>query len=117
MANTIKQLESFKRGDTPTFRFEFTSPYDGFDWTTITVDAAFTAVEFPTNNSGAAALRLDQPVVEFPTGAYFEFTLTPTESNALKTETEYKVEAKLKSESVVVTPVTCKVRVLQDYII
>jgi hypothetical protein len=117
-ANTTVTLNPFKRGDTPTFRFEFSNPYTGFDWSGITADCAMTDIENPNDNTGAAATRLNQPLQTSSTGAYYEFTLTIVESKALAVETQYKVEIQLKQgTTVVVTPVTANVKVLQDYII
>jgi hypothetical protein len=116
-SNTVITLNPFKRGDTPNFYFAFTNPYDGFDWSGVTVDAAMTAVVAPTDNTGAAATRIGQPLVTDANGAHFEFILTPTESNALVIG-NYVVEVQLKeSGTQVATPVTAKVKVLQDYVI
>ena len=116
MANTVT-LNSFKLGDTPTFSFQFTNPYIGFDWSVITLDGAMTDVVAPVDNTGAAAVRLTQSLITNSTGAYYNFTLTPTESNALTAGATYNVEVQLKQGGIsVVTPVTAKVKVLQDYV-
>lgn len=118
MANQEVKLESFKRGDTPTFRFDFTDPSSGYNWSGVTIDCVMTNVEAPANNSGAAATRIGQVLTEESGSAYFDFTLTASESNALEAGSEYKVEAQLKeSGTTVLTPVTAKVKVLQDYAI
>lgn len=117
MANTVKSLDAFKRGDTPTFRFEFTNPYSGFDWSGVSLDAAMTSASAPNDNTGAGATRLNEALSISTTGAYYEFTLTITESKALTPNTDYFIEAQLKSGALTVTPVTVKVKVLQDYVI
>lgn len=117
MAQTIT-LPDFKRGDTPTFRFNFTDPYVGFDWSAITLDCALTDETAPTTNAGANAIRLNQTLQTDADGAYYEFTLTVAESKALTPGGSYMAECQLKQGSTsVATPVTAKVKVLQDYII
>lgn len=116
-ASTVISVESFKRGDTPTFRFSFSNPYAGFDWSGISLDGAMTNVQAPSDNTGAAALRSNQALVTDSNGAHYDFTLTVVESKALIVG-DYKVEVQLKQgTTTVTTPVTVKVKVLQDYII
>jgi hypothetical protein len=116
--NKTVKVEPFKRGDTPTFRFSYSNPHTGFSWTGVTIDAAMTSVEAPADNTGAAATRLNQAVTTDAQGAHYEFTLTVAESKALTVDTEYKVEAQLKEGTTSVsTPVTIKVKVLQDWVI
>ena len=119
MAVQTITVNDFKRGDTPTFRFNFSDPYEGFDWTGITVDCAMTDVQAPEDNTGAAAVRLNQTITVGVDGvAYYEMTLTVTESKALDPGATYVVEAQLKQGgTLVVTPLTVKVKVVQDYII
>lgn len=116
--NQVVTLDPFKRGDTPTFRFSYSNPYAGFDWSGVTLDAAMTDVSAPSDNTGAAAVRLNQTLTPDAQGAYYEFTLTTTESNALSVGTTYNVECQLKQGGTsVATPATAKVKVLQDYVI
>lgn len=116
--NQTVSLDPFKRGDTPTFRFAFTNPYVGFDWTTVTLDGAMTNVLQPADNTGAAATRLAQTLTVDATGAHFDFTLTIAESKALTVGAKYNVECQLKQAGTsVATPATATVKVLQDFII
>ena len=116
--NQTVALDPFKRGDTPTFRFSFSNPYVGFDWTTVTLDGAMTSVIAPADNTGAAAIRTSQTLVTDAQGAHYDFTLTIAESKALTVSSQYNVECQLKqSGTSVSTPVTAKVKVLQDYVI
>lgn len=119
MANNITvQLDSFKRGDTPTFLFSFSNPYPGFNWGSITLDAAMTDVTSPNDNTGAAAVRLNQTLTTNAQGAYYQFTLTVAESKALTVGAKYNVECQLKQGSTsVATPATATVKVLQDYVV
>lgn len=115
--NKTVTVDPFKRGDTPTFRFSFTNPYAGFDWSLITLDAAMTDVQSPSDNTGAAVLRTNQTLTTDTDGAHYDFTPTITESKALSV-TDYRIEAQLKQGgTTVATPATVKVKVLQDYII
>lgn len=116
--NQIVTLDPFKRGDTPTFRFTFSNPYAGFDWSGITLDGAMTSIQAPDDNTGAAAVRLNQSLTTNATGAYYQFTLTIAESKALTIGAQYTVECQLKQGgTTVATPATAKVKVLQDYVI
>lgn len=117
MAELVK-LDSFKRGDTPTFRFGFSDPYPEYDWSGTTIDCTLTSVITPNDNAGAAALRLAQALTDDPNGVHYAFTLTVIESKALTVGATYKVEAQLKQGSdMVATPVTATVKVIQDYVI
>jgi len=118
MANNILvELDPFKRGDTANFQFSFSNPYVGFNWSTVTLDGAMTDVSAPTDNTGAGAVRLNQVLTTNAQGAYYNFTLTPTESKALDIAT-YKVECQIKQGGIAVaTPTTAKVQVLQDYVV
>lgn len=111
--------DPFKRGDTPVFSFSLPSPSTGFSWTGITADAALTAVAAPTDNTGAAVIRLSQSLtVDASNTATFSFQLTIAESTALTPGTIYKVEVQLKSGSTnVATVSTGEVLVVQDYVI
>lgn len=115
----VIQYDSFKKGDTPVFAFQFTPPYAGFDWSTITADIAMTDVSNPIDNSGAAMLRLAQTLtVDASNVATVNAQLTTTESKALNVDSEYKVEIQLKEGTTnVATPVTGKVTIIQDYVI
>lgn len=119
MAKEVK-LESFKKGDTPIFGFEFDPEDTTFDWTGYTIDCALTSVEAPTDNSGAGASRIGQPlVVDASKVATYDFQLTELESKALAADGEYRIEAQLKDAGSVNvgTPITGKIKVEQDYII
>lgn len=118
MNNSI-QFKPMKRGDTPTFLFRYSAPSVGFDWSTVLADFAMTDVSAPNNNDGAGVLRID---VVLTTDADNRATLlvTPTilESKALTPSTKYFVEAQLKqSGTLVTTPITGTIKVLQDYVI
>ena len=115
----VIQYDPFKKGDTPVFAFQFTPPYEGFDWDTITADIAMTDVSNPVNNVGAAMVRLDQDLtVDVNNIATVSAQLTVIESKALTADTEYKVEVQLKEGSTnVATPITGKVTIVQDYIV
>jgi hypothetical protein len=77
---TIKR-DSFKRGDTACFRYDFTEPYAGFDWSAITIDCALTSVEAPNDNTGAAAVRTAQSLtVNADNSATYLFQLTTAEA-------------------------------------
>lgn len=116
--NVSVTLDPFKRGDTPTFLFSFSNPYVGFNWSGITLDVAMTSVIAPADNTGAAAVRLNQSLTTDAQGAHYQFTLTVTESKALTVSAQYKVEAQLKQGvTSVATPATATVKVLQDWII
>lgn len=113
----MDQLDDLKRGDTAAWRLEFLDPYEGFDWDGVTVDVAMTNEKEPTDNSGAAATRLAQGVTVSDTGAYYVFTLAEEESKSLEPKKDYIVEAQLRKSGTVFTPLTLKVKVLQDYVI
>jgi len=115
----VIQYDPFKKGDTPVFAFQFTPPYVGFDWTTITADIAMTDVSNPSDNTGAAFVRLNQTLTpDVDNIATVSAQPTVLESKALSADTEYKVEIQLKEGSDnVATPITGKVTVVQDYII
>lgn len=119
MANNVTtDLDPFKRGDTAGFKFHFSNPYVGFDWSAITCDAAITAVQSPTDNTGAVAVRLNQPLIVDDTGAYYLLQLTVAEAKALVVGATYNTECQLKQGSLyVATPATGVVKALQDYII
>lgn len=119
MATNIIKYSPFKRGDTPNFGFTYSAPYAGYNWSVVTVDAAMTSIDEPINNTGAAVLRLNQPlVINLDGSAYFGFGPTITESKALLPGVTYTVEAQLKEgANVVTTPVTGQVLVQQDYVI
>lgn len=116
--NTLKR-KPFKRGDTACFVYEFEPPYDGFSWSGVTVDCAFTAIQSPSNNSGAAAVRLDQTLdVDADNVATYLFQLTKAESAALVPSSVYIDECQLKQGTdYLTTPVTGQTKIQQDYII
>lgn len=119
MALKMLKRDSFKRGDTASFIYQFTSPSVGFNWALVTVDCAFTSVEAPTSNAGAIT-RLAQPltVVAADNSASYQFQLTPAESAALVPGTSYTDECQLKQGVLfVTTPVTGKTTIAQDFII
>ncbi len=111
--------DPFKRGDTANFVYVFTEPYDGFDWSTVTIDCSLTAVEAPSDNSGAAAVRTGQALsVDSDNTASYSFQLTEAESEALVPGTTYYDECQLKqSGTYVATPITGKTTIKQDYVI
>ena len=115
----VIQYDPFKKGDTPVFAFQFTPPYEGFDWDTITADIAMTDVSNPVDNVGAAMVRLNQVLTtDVNNIATVSAQLTVAESKALTAETEYKVEIQLKEGGTnVATPITGKVTIVQDYIV
>lgn len=115
----IIKRESFKRGDTAAFTYNFTQPYVGFDWGTITLDCALTDIAAPADNSGAAAVRTAQTVTVNPdNSAYYTFQLTVLESDALVPGTTYIDECQLKqSGTYVTTAVTGQTTVAQDFVI
>lgn len=115
----VIKRNSFKRGDTAAFNYTFTEPYAGFNWSGVTIDCALTDVDAPTNNSGAAAVRLSQTLtVNADNSAYYVFQLTPAESAALVPGTTYIDECQLKQGTTgVSTPVTGQTTIAQDYII
>lgn len=119
MANKTITYDPFKRGDTPVFLFVYSPPIVGFDWTGITVDLAMTDVEDPLNNAGAAVYRANQTLsIDASNNASVSMQPTVAESKALSPDTNYKVEAQLKSGGDnVTTPVTGTVKILQDYVI
>src|SRR3954470_18567762 len=96
MAKTIK-YSSLKRGDTPVFAFTFTAPTAGYSWAGVQADFAMTVVAAPTDNTGAAAKRINQAVNDNGNGtATFSVQLTTAESNALIPNSDYTVEVQLK---------------------
>jgi len=115
----VIQYDPFYRGDTPIFAYEFTPPYDGFNWTGITADIAMTDVSNPSDNTGAAMVRLAQTLtVDANNVATVSAQPTVVESKALTPGTEYIVQVQLKEGADnVTTPITGKVLVAQDYII
>lgn len=119
MALKTVKYESFKRGDTPVFAFRFNPPYAGFDWSTITADIAMTDVSNPTDNTGAAMVRLGQTLTtDTDNIAEVSAQLSVTESKALTPNAKYKVEIQLKEGvSNVLTPITAEVQIAQDYVI
>lgn len=119
MALSFIKRDSFKRGDTAAFNYQFSEPSPGFDWSTITLDCALTDVNAPNDNSGAAAIRTAQTVtVNTDNSAYYIFQLTPAESNALIPGATYIDECQLKQgTSYVSTAVSGKTKIAQDYVI
>lgn len=118
-AKTIK-YDSFKRGDTPVFVFQFTEPYDGFNWSGITADFAMTKENAPSNNTGASVVRTNVSLtIDGDNNASVTVQSTVNESNALTPNTLYHVEVQLKGNTGtnVATAVTGQVLVVQDYII
>lgn len=119
MARTII-YKPFKRGDTPVFAFQFPSPAVGFSWSGITADFAMTAASAPSDNTGAAVLRLAQALsVDGNDQASFSVQPTTTESKALIPGTTYNIEVQLKDSggAHVATASTGTVIVEQDYVI
>jgi hypothetical protein len=121
MAQTDKDVKrgSFKKGDTPTFRYEFDPPYVGYDWSTVLLDCAFTNDTDPVNNTTAAAARLNVPLTVNPDNtAYYDFQLTHTESLALVAGASYHDECQLKENGTnYLTPITGISTIKQDYVI
>lgn len=118
MNNNTVELKPSKKGDTPTFLFAFKNPSPDFDWTGITLDCVMTDVQAPTTNTGAAAIRLDRPLEPTSTGAEYPFLLTVEEANKLVVGNTYHIEAQLKQDgTIVVTPVTARIKITQDYIV
>lgn len=119
MATKVIKRDEFKRGDTAGFMYVFTEPYAGYDWTNVTIDCSFTAVEAPNDNTGAAATRIDQVlVVDSSNTASYLFQLTETESQSLIPGATYKDECQLKENGTYkITPVTGQTKIVQDYII
>ena len=116
--NNTVDLKPFKKGDTPTFQLFFKNPSPDFNWAGITIDVAMTDVQAPTTNAGAAAIRLGQSLQVGNGGVFYDFLLTVAESKALEVGAQYFVEGQLKQGTdIVVTPVTAKVKILQDYIV
>lgn len=117
--NNSVQFKAMKRGDTPTFMFRYSAPFVGFDWSTVLADFAMTDVNAPNDNTGAGVLRTNV-VLTTDSDNKATLTVTPTiaESKALTPSTKYFVEAQLKqSGTLVTTPITGTIKVLQDYII
>jgi hypothetical protein len=117
--STSIQYNSMKRGDTPAFTYVFSAPYTGFDWTTVLADFAMTNVAAPTDNTGAGVLRTNLTLsTDTSNRATVAVTPTVAESKALTPGSNYEVEIQLKQGSTVVTtPITGKIKVVQDYII
>lgn len=118
MSLRIIKRDSFKRGDTAAFIYQFTQPYAGFNWAAVTVDCALTSVEAPTDNT-AAITRLAQPLtVDSSNTASYIFQLTPAEAKTLVPGTSYIDECQLKQGTTyVTTPVTGQTKIAQDFII
>lgn len=119
MALRIIKRDSFKRGDTPAYIYQFTQPYAGFNWSGVTIDCALTAQDAPADNTGAAVSRIAQTLtVDGSNTASYTFQLTPTESKALVAGTTYIDECQLKQGTTyVTTPVTGQTKIAQDYVI
>jgi hypothetical protein len=115
----VIKRDPFKRGDTPNFRYEFDPPYVGFNWATVQLDCAFTKVGSPTDNSGAAAVRLNQALtVNADNTAYYNFGLTHAESLTLVPGATYNDECQLKESGTnYITPIQGETKILQDYVI
>lgn len=119
MAITVTRRDPFKRGDTACFAYVFTEPYAGFDWSGVTIDCAFTRIQAPNDNTGAAAVRTAQTLtVDGDNTATYLFQLTKVESAALVPGGVYKDECQLKEgASYLTTPVTGQTTVEQDFVI
>lgn len=119
MSSKIIKRDSFKRGETACFVYEFLQPYAGWDWSIVTLDAALTAQTEPSSNDSAVAVRTNQSLtVDASNKATYAFQLTPTESEALVPGTTYHDACQLKqSSSFVAKPVTGRVVIEQDYIV
>lgn len=120
MAQKVIKRDPFKRGDTACFAYVFTAPYVGFNWATVTIDCALTAVGAPTDNTSAAAVRSAQSLtVDADNVATYLFQLTTAESNALAPGSTYKDECQLKESggTFVTTPITGQTTIAQDYVI
>lgn len=118
MSNSV-QYPNMKRGDTPTFTYVFTQPYAGFDWSTVLLDFAMTNVADPSDNTGAAVLRTGVTLsVDANNKATATVLPTVTESKATTPGATYHVEVQLKQgTTIVMTPITGTLKVLQDYVI
>lgn len=118
---TLKVIkrDPFKRGDTVAFMYQFQPPYSGFDWSTVQIDCAFTNVTAPSDNSGAAAVRINQPLTVNPdNSAYYLFQLTHAESSSCTPGATYQDECQLKQSGTnYLTPIQGQTIVQQDYII
>lgn len=119
MSLKIIKRDSFKRGDTASFVYQFTQPYAGFNWSAVTIDCVLTATDAPNDNSSAAITRLGQALtVDSSNTASYTFQLTPAESKALIPGITYIDECQLKQgTSYVTTPVTGQTKIAQDYVI
>lgn len=115
---TIKR-DPFKRGDTVVFQYLFDPPFVGYSWSGVVLDCTFTNVSAPTDNTGAAASRLNQTLTVNPdNSAYFLFQLTHAESAALTPGATYHDECQLKEgDTNYLTPITGVTVISQDYII
>ncbi|RYF61372.1 MAG: hypothetical protein EOO27_02365 [Comamonadaceae bacterium] len=120
MANKVIKYDSFKRGETPTFYFDCSQPYEGFSWTGITGTIVLTNLQSPNDNTGAGVKRESiNPSVD-PATNIATYSMKPTveESKALLPNITYKVELKLmEGTENVVKPITGEVKVIQDYAI
>lgn len=115
----VIKMDSFKKGDTPVFEFNFSAPFDGFSWTGVVADMALTNVSAPTNNAGAGMVRTGISVTDNGdgTGTVSE-QITAVESAALVVS-PYKIEVQLKDGggANIATAATGKLTVVQDYVI
>lgn len=121
MATKQIQYESFKRGDTPTFRFDLEPPTDqpAYDWSGTTADMSITRIENPGDNTAAGVYRPNVSLT-VGTGNIATVSMQPTivESKALSPGENYFVEIQLKEGGVnVITPISGTVLVEQDYVI
>lgn len=115
----VIKRDPFKRGDTVCFQYEFDPPFVGYDWSVVLLDCALTMVSAPTNNTGAAAVRLNQTLTVNPdNSALYIFQLTHAESITLVPGKTYIDECQLKEGGVnYLTPIQGKALIEQDYII
>ena len=115
----IIKRDPFKRGDTVCFQYEFDPPFVGYDWSVVRLDCTFTDVKAPNDNTGAAAVRLNQTLTTNPdNSAFYIFQLTHTESSALTPGATYSDECQLKESGTnYLTPIQGQTTISQDYII
>lgn len=115
----IIKRDPFKRGDTVGFMYLFQPPFVGYSWSAVQISCALTDVAAPTDNSGAAATRLNQALTVNSDGsAQFLFQLTHAESLALTPGATYQDECQLiESGTNYLTPIQGQSVVTQDYII
>jgi len=118
MSLRIIKRDSFKRGDTASFIYQFTQPYIGFDWSVVTIDCSLTSNTAPTDNTGAI-IRLAQTLtVDVSNTASYTFQLIPAEAATLVPGTTYTDECQLKQGTTyVTTPVTGQTKIAQDFVI